>query len=265
KIGLCKIRNLQYEDALAYFEVCENHAEIYDDKKTYQLVLYDKALCYKKLNKLELAVETIDKYLNFKDRKDTPTFYIYASMIKANCYDEMSKFDRAIEIYNMLISQISEDSTPLTGLVYSALGTVYLHKEDFDASLRCFEKSLQIRSVIDRSNLSHTLIEMAELFLKQKLYYEAINTIKSGLAEAESYKDYEYMLKGNNKLANIYEDLKDTAGMKEVYVTIADLLKTTKDYKELVSVYVKLALIYIDENDNDTAKEYLKRSQEIDL
>ena len=84
-IGLCKARASKYKDALSYFDICERYSIMYKDTKTQQLVLYDIALCYKKINKFDLALKNIEKYLLSSNKEDN--FYFYANILKANCYE----------------------------------------------------------------------------------------------------------------------------------------------------------------------------------
>jgi len=263
KIGLCKERNFQYEDAIIFFKLCEHYSVLQKDIKTHQLALYDKALCYKKTDELDLALEAIDKYLAFSDKEEDTNFYIYANVLKANCYSDMGKTDTAIETYHHLLSQISQDNNPSLGLIYTNLGLVYLNKDDFKRSLESFEKSEDIRTKNDKINLSHTLIEKSEYFSKQGLYEEAIKTIQLGLASAAIYKDYEYLLKGNYNLAAIYERMSDISNLKSTYLAIITLLKEKNKFNKLASIYVKLSLIYLDENNINAAKECLVSSQKL--
>lgn len=259
RIGLCKARACKYNDALSYFDICQRYSLMYKDTKTQQLVLYDIALCYKKINKFELALETIQKYLFFCSKEDN--FYYYANILKANCYEALGKYDIVIEIYTSLISKISKPEDPLLVYIYNNLGLVYLDKADFNTSLEYFEMAEKIVLHNENPNLCHTLIEKSELFFRQQLYPDAIKTITLGLKYAEAYNDYEYLLKGNYNLLRIYESMDDISNLKKVYLIIADLLKVNNNSSELTSIYVKLSLIYLNENDIEQAKKCLVLSQ----
>ena len=255
KIGLCKAKSLQYNDALSYFDICNRYSVMYKDAKTQQLVLYDMALCYKKINKFELALETIQKYLILSNKEEN--FYFYANILKANCYEAIGKYDIVIEIYNCLLEELSKPEDPSLGYIYNNLGLVYLDKADFIKSLEYFEMAEKIIRNVDKSNLCHTLIEKSELFFRQKLYSKAIETIILGLREAEAYSDYEYLLKGNYNLLRIYEKMNDISNLKKIYLTIINLLRINNNFSELTSIYVKLSLIYLNENDIEEAKNIL--------
>ena len=261
QIGLCKAKSSKYKDALTYFDICERYSIMYDDTKTQQLLLYDIALCYKKLNKLDLALVSIEKYLLSSNKEDV--IYIYANILKANCYEAIGKYDIVIEIYNCLLAELPKHEDTLIGYIYNNLGLVYLDNFDFKTSLQYFEMAEKIRHTIDKPNLCHTLIEKSELFFKQRLYTDAIKTTKLGLKNAEIYKDYECLLKGNYNLSRIYERLNDISNFKKVYLTIANLLKIKNNFSELVSIYSKLSLIYLNENNIKETKKYLFLLQKI--
>lgn len=261
QIGLCKIRSFQYNDALSYFDICEHYSIMYKDIKTHQLVLYDIALCYKKLNKLDLALENIEKYLLFSNKEDD--FYYYANILKANCYEAIGKHDIVIEIYTSLLAEISKVEGPLLGYIYNNLGIVYLDKADYKTSLEYFEMAEKIRNTVDKYNLCHTLVEKSEVFFRQQLYVDAINIIKSGIASAEFHKNYECLLKGNYSLLRIYEKINSISNLKNTCLTIAKFLKDNNNFNELTSIYVKLSLLFLNENDVEEAKKCLILSQNL--
>ena len=261
QIGLCKARTFQYNDALSYFEICERYSVMYKDTGTHQLALYDIALCYKKINKFELALENIEKYLSGSNKEDI--FYFYANILKANCYEAIGKYDIVIDIYNCLLAELKKPEGSLLGYIYNNLGLVYLDKNDFNTSLVYFELAEKIINDIDRPSLCRTLIEKSELYFRQNLYTQAIRTVKLGLKDAKIYKDYEYLLKGNYTLIRIYEIVNDISNIKKIYLTIINLLSVTNDFSELTSIYVKLALLYLNDNEIEEAKKCLILSQKL--
>jgi tetratricopeptide (TPR) repeat protein len=261
QIGLCKANSCNYNEALSYFDICKRYSVTYNDALTHQLVLYDMAVCYKRINKIELALESIQKFLLFSNKEDK--IYFYANILKSNCYEAMGKYDTVIEIYNNLLVEISKPKDPILGYIYTNLGLVHLYKCDFKTSLEYFEMAENIRNAVDKNNLCHTLIEKSELFLKQHLYADAVKTLTLGLAGAEINKDYEYLLKGNYSLIRVYEIMDDIVNLKKTSLVLADLLKINNNLSELTSIYIKLSLIYINENDIQKAKECLILSQSI--
>lgn len=260
RIGLCKAITFNYTEAILYFKFSQQYALINKDRTIQKSSLYDIAKSYKKLNKIDLALEYIDMYLSICEKENDFNYYIYANILKANCYEIHKKIDTVIDIYNSILNEFSNNENPLLGYVYNNLGLAYLHKCNFDESKKHFEMAEKIRSTLDKSTLSQTLIEKSNLFFKQGLYRDAINSIELGLINAKRYKNFEDLLKGNYMLIHIYTVLNDKENLKRTYLTIIDLLKEINNIPELISVYNQLSLIYLEENNILEAKEILLSS-----
>lgn len=261
KIGLCKARLLHCKEALAFFNLSEHYAKIYNDKAIMKLSIYNCAKCYVVLNKAEDALKNIAIFLTLCNKKEEFTSYINANILKANCYEAIKNFDAAIDIYTALLSENIDSNNSSLGYIYNNLGLSYLNKNDFNNSLKFFNKAEEFRINIDKENLSHTLIEKSGVFIKQGLYSESIELIKSGLKIAESFSDYDSLIKGNYELTRIYKNLNDSSNLKKTYFNIVNLFSKLNKYDELVSIYINLSIIYLDENNIEEAKKYLLMSQ----
>ncbi|MCB2293566.1 helix-turn-helix domain-containing protein [Clostridium algoriphilum] len=260
KIGYCKAKALQYAEALSFFYLSQRYSIMYNDKKTEKRSIYDIAKCYMKLNKINLALENIEKFLILCNKEEDYNSYIYANILKANCFEAREEFNTAIDIYDSLLIENIDCNNPVLGYIYNNLGLAYLDKNDFNNSLEYFNKAEQLRIKINSANICHTIIEKSSVFIKQGFYNDAITYIESGLKLAEDNMDYEYLIKGNYELVRIYEILNDVLNLKKTYLNIADFLKIINKYSELVSVYTKLSIIYLNENNVEDAKEYLLMS-----
>jgi tetratricopeptide (TPR) repeat protein len=262
KIALCKANLLQYKEALSYFNLARDYAAVYNDIDINEISIYHIAKCYKKLNKIDLAKVHINNYLSICNKDKNFNYYVYANILKANCYEIEEKFDSVIDIYNHLIDEISDLKNPLLAIIYNNLGLAYFHKEDFKTSVNYFEMAEKLRNEIDKANLSHTLIEKSSVFLKQKLYDEAIKTLELGLINAENYNDIEYLVKGNYMLADIYNTLKDIENSEKFCLKIVDLLKDTNS-ADLALIYNKLSIMYLNQNKINKSKRYLMLLQNL--
>lgn len=257
KAGLCKALMLNCTEAIIYFNFANQYASLYKDLTVQKSSLYDLAKCYKKLNDIDLALKHIDMYLSLCDRIEDFNYYIYANILKANCYELKGKIDCVIDIYNALLNELSDNRSHLLGYIYNNLGLAYLYTENFDESKKYFEMAEKIRIDLDKSILSQTLIEKSNLFIKQGLYDDAIKSINLGLTNAKKYKNFNELLKGNYMLVHIYEILNDSRNLKNTYLTISKLLKEINNIPELIYIYNKLSVIYLDENNISKSREYL--------
>ncbi|SMC23254.1 Tetratricopeptide repeat-containing protein [Clostridium acidisoli DSM 12555] len=261
RMGISKGKNLQHEVAIVYFNLSQYYSFVYDDKKIQQSSLYNLANAYFYSNKIDLALETIEKYLTISDESDP--FYNFGFNTKANCYELRGDYDRAIETYKDLICKISDKVTPILGYVYNNLGLNYCHKDDFKESLKYFEMAEKFRSELDKVNLGVTLIEKSNVFLKQNLYTDAIKTIDEGLNYAIEYNDMEYLIKGYYTLADIYDKLSNWVNLENVYMKLVELLKINNDKNNLKSIYDKMALMYLRQDKPSLCQEYLLLSNDL--
>jgi tetratricopeptide (TPR) repeat protein len=261
KIGLCKGMFLNYTEALSFFNLSMHYAKLYNDTVIMKRSIYNCAKCYVALNKIEDALRNIDIYLTLCNKKEDFTSYINANILKANCYEFIENFNTAIDIYIALLNQNMDSNNSSLGYIYNNLGLAYLNKNDFNNSLKYFDKAEKFRTNSDKKNLSHTLIEKSGVFIKQGLYNEAIELIESGLKLANSYHDYDSLSKGNYELIRIYKNLNDSSNLKKTYLNIANLFEKLNKYSEVVSIYINLSIIYLDENNIEEAKKYLLMSQ----
>lgn len=63
RLGSCRGKSSQYDAAIVYFNLTQYYTFDYEDKKIHNLFLYNLAITYKKINKTDLALENIEKYL----------------------------------------------------------------------------------------------------------------------------------------------------------------------------------------------------------
>ncbi|WP_176212582.1 helix-turn-helix transcriptional regulator [Clostridium acidisoli] len=263
KLGVFNADGLKYEAAIEYYQLSQYYCTLYKDVKTKKLCLYSLAMCYRRLNKIELALETIEKFLSVSDEKEDFRLYFFACNTKATCYNTKGKYDKAIDIYKDLLLKISDDKNVFLGYIYNNLGLNYSAKNDFKQSMKYFEMAAKFKNEFSKSNLSHTLIEKSEVLLKQNLIDDAIKSIKLGLEYAKEYKDLEYLLKGNYLLMDIYDKLNDNEKLEKVYINIIELLKLTKNTKELKDLYNELALKYLRQNKAEICEQYLLLSKNL--
>lgn len=260
KMGLCKGILLNYTEAVSFFNLSMHYSKLYNDKNIMKRSIYNCAKCYVALNKVENALENIKTFLTLFNKKDDFTSYINANILKANCYEAIENFDSAIDIYTSLLNEDIDYTDFSLGYIYNNLGLAYSNKNDFNNSLKYFNKAEKFRTNIDKETLSHTLIEKSDVFIKQGLYKDAIALIESGLKLADSFGDYEYLIIGNYRLIHIYESLNDLANLKKIYLNNISLFNELNRDSELISIYTKLAILYLDEDNVKEAKKFLLMS-----
>jgi HTH-type transcriptional regulator, quorum sensing regulator NprR len=264
QLGHCKYKLLQFGDALLYFERSYYYSKIYENMQIQRISIYNMAMCYKKLDKIETALYYVDMYLSLCDKHAYFDVYVlYANILKANCYELQNDIDKALNIYNCLVSKFSNSKDPILGIVYNNLGLIYLKKDEYLKSLEYFNLAQKFRMDNDIPTISHTIIEKSEVFIKQKLYTEAIMLIELGLEFANNYNDMEYLLKGKQMLVQIYTVLTDYPKLESTCISMLELLKDTKDYNKILEIYNILSIMYLSQNNTIKVKDYLLMSQKL--
>ncbi|MDD3225818.1 MAG: hypothetical protein PHX70_14160, partial [Clostridium sp.] len=167
------------------------------------------------------------------------------------------EYDKEIEIYKEALLKITDRKNIFIGYAYNNLGRAYAAKNDFKESMKYFEIARKIIKELDKSLLSHNIIEKSEVLLKQNLFNEAIETAELGLKYAEEFKDVEYLLKGNYLLSDVYNKQKNYKNLESTYLKILKLLDTCEDKNNLKLVYTKLALMYLKQGNSKMCEKYL--------
>lgn len=259
RLGLCKLNELYYSEALEFFNKAYSLTFANDDLITRKNTIYNISLCYRKLFKLDESISYINSYLNLCDKESEFTNYVYAKVIEANCYRDKKEFYNALDIYNCLIGCFNNANEPILAYVYENLGILYSDNNDYEKAIECIDISQNIRTATDISNLSKSLIEKAFILIKQKKDNEAILLINLGIDLAKKYNDKEYELKGYYLLAIIFERNDNIKELEETYIEIINMIKENRNDKEIFDVYRKLCLIYLKNNDTEKAIKLLEK------
>lgn len=262
KLAICKLSVLSYEEALAYLFKSYFYCDKFNDKTNLQKCIFNIALTYKKINEYDNSLLYIDKFLNMINPKEQINQYIDAIVIKCNCYVNKGDFKTSIDIYNSTINYFDNIPNISLGYIYTNLGENYLNLNDLDQSLTYFDKAIQIRTLYDGSTLSHSLIDKAQVLIKQSLYKESVYLIKEGILLAEKYDDIECIIKSYELLEDIYIKLNDKDNLEEIYFLLIENLKGVNSLK-LLGIYIKLSIFYTENNNIDKSKEFLYEAEKL--
>jgi HTH-type transcriptional regulator, quorum sensing regulator NprR len=260
KLGKCKLKLMEFEEAAIYFRKAYFMSIENGDKSTMSNSCFNLALVLKKLNNLNDSLYFIDKYLEVCDIKCFRSEHLNALLLKSNCYLDSGDYKLALKSYEMLLS-IAIDDIVLQGYIYNNLGLIYLKMNNSNTALEFFEKSEKIRSEIDPKRLSATLIDKSSVFIHEGRYPQAIELLEKGIFEAKKLNDYSYMIKGLCLLEQIYQKLDDIKSLELIYIRQIGIMKTIKQYKnEALKLYLKLIQIYLKNGMLDQAQRLIEES-----
>jgi len=258
KLGLCKLNELLYAEALEFFNKAYFLSKISNDLYTQKHSVYNISLCHRKLHKLDESIEYADKYLVLCNKSEDLLNYVYANVVKANCYRDLEKIEDAEKIYVSLLDEFSSLNDPSLAYVYDNLGLLYADIEEYDKAAESLDFSQKIRTETDFSNLDKSLIDKASILIKQKRYNEALILLNLGIDLATKFNDIEYELKGYYMLIEINSEIGATTELETTYIKILKIAEEKNDYKSISVICNKLCLMYLNNNMADKAIEFLK-------
>ncbi|WP_291576284.1 transcriptional regulator [Clostridium sp. UBA4548] len=264
RLGMCKLRELDYVEALLYFNRANHYAVEFKDKVVEINSIFNIALTYKKMGKIEEALKYIDIYISkISDFSDYSERCPQVNILKANCLNEKGYIEESILVLTETLNNFTNLKEEIKGTIYNNLGSFYLDLGDYDSSLIAFNKSESIRVEHDEALLSHTIINKAELYIEKELYTEATLLLKMGCDIAKKYNENYYLIEGYYLLIDVYKKLCKLEEAEELYHKIIEIADTKYNSSQLLKAYLKLIELYINQNKLKEAGDIIKVSQKI--
>lgn len=266
KLGKCRLMEMNFEEALSYFLKCLFFSNELLDTESAKNCLYNIALVYKKMGDFDNSLKYINQFLDICNPNDNFHEYIGGLILKSNCYLEKSENEMAVNMLNDILNKYYDRLGPLLGYIYNSLGLIYFKLDLIALSLEYFDMAINIRQNTDMSNLSHTLIDKSRVYIKQKLYSEAILLLQRGLAVARKFYDKEYILISYSLLEEVYILITNTEKLEQIYLEVIKLLSNSDvgtDVENLIDAYIKLSTIYLENKKYDKCKDILQKIKKI--
>ncbi|MCM0648237.1 helix-turn-helix domain-containing protein [Clostridium swellfunianum] len=259
RLGECKANKFDYLEANSFFGRAYYYAMLYKDSKAEKEAIYNIAANFKKLEKYDEALEYTQRYLELCNKEKELKEYICASVLKANCYRYKQNKEKALKICMDAMAELSDKNNEAAWHLYSNIGLIYLEENDLDTSLEWLDKAEKAAENSCVFNLSLTYIQKSSIFIKNGSYEEGIKFANKGLKLALETSDILTTMKAYRKLIDGYSCIGDFTNLKSTYIKLLDVLKNKEAYKaEVVKIYNKLALLYLEQNDIEMCKKYLQ-------
>lgn len=259
KLGACKLEEADYLEALEYFSKAFHYSTLYNDNKIKIYSLFNISLVYSNLGKYEKAIQYSDELLSFCDKEKDSHDYINAYITKAISLREMGRIDEAIEMLNNLVS-LSQDNKNLLVYIYNNLGATYLKTKDYEKALLYYNYAEGIVGWDDKYLMHGNKIDKAQVYTDMGKCSEAISLVEEGIGQAEEYNDIEYLLKSYYMMIELYRNDKCNKRVKGLCHRLLTTIETKKLNMDKQDIYCRLSLIYLNENDIEKSKEYLRLS-----
>lgn len=262
RLGNCKYDTEKYKEALTFYNTAHDYSKINGDRITEENSVYNIALTHKKLNNIYESHKFIDYFFELFDLYEEEkryTMYAYAVILKSNCYVIEGKFSEALDAYELVKSKFEYLKTTLIGVIYHNIAFLYLKLENIETALEYFDKAEGLISTLEGSDFGHVLIEKSAVYIKQKKYSEAIESLEKGISLVKKYYNAKALLEGYYLLEEIYSKLKEYHKLEEVYLNILDLIVEKDDEeKEIFRIYMELSEISIHGGYINKSSKYLE-------
>jgi HTH-type transcriptional regulator, quorum sensing regulator NprR len=261
KLGKCKLMTLDLSESLAYFIRAYNLSIECGNVTIKKYSLYNLALVYGRLDKLEEAQTYIDNYISLCDSKSDFYEVVDAEVLQAFYFAKEGKYEESIETYLKILTKETKIKDTSLALIYNNLGVDYFEINNLENSIEYFNKAQHLRETRDISKLCRTLIDKSKVYIKNKLTNEAIRLLNEGLDMAIIYSDLEYIITSYNLLEEIYTSLHDKNSLNLLYKKILFILKNKANNQHMVNIYtticVKSLIHDCDKQDNEEYKNKL--------
>lgn len=269
-MGINKLQVLQYDEAIVYFESSLMIMNMLKRYEIYTKTLYNLALAYLSIYRVDEAITTINKCYEKLDKSSETQLYIKLKILEANCYEEKGMFGKCIQVYYALLNEEDDVSNTLLGNIYNNLALLHLREKNYDESSMYFQRAYDSRNTYDKSLLSHVIIHRAELYYDTLELEKFYTSIFQGIELCKKYNDYEYWVKALMKLEKAYKKENNTEKLRVIYLEMLEISKKNNLEKnimyalnKLISLEIKLKNFGLAFEYNDMLNKYLEKTVNI--
>ncbi|WP_040214787.1 helix-turn-helix transcriptional regulator [Clostridium polynesiense] len=265
-MGVCKLKLIQYEEAILYFTNALYISELDDSYGIYNRVAVNLSLAYINIGKIEECLSIIEEFSTKIDKDKENIIYIKMELLRANCYEYKKDYEKCLGIYwdlldgldinNIFQGEVNKEYGNLLGIIYNNMANVLLIQEKYDESEIYFDKSYDVRINYDIEWLSHSLIEKSRLYIKWLEYDKAEEVIYKGIELCKKYNDYEYWLIALKELEKIYSYNKNYEELINVYTDLIKLSDKNEIEKHKVYALNKLIKLEVSLNNMEKVQYY---------
>ncbi len=248
-IGSIKLKKLQYEEALIYYEEALNYCYINNTFTIKNSIQYNLAAVLHNIKDFDKSIKVIEEALS---NNIGEALYIKLQILKGGNYMETNSIEEALNIYNTISK--SNLSDRLMGIVYNNIALCYMNKGQYYESGRYFDLALNITKAIPKMKCK-VMLSKATMNREIGKIQEARKILKEGIELINITKDYEYKFKYLNELYLLEERDKNTENMKKIVLEILKFAQYGKLNEEMVWARKKLIDIAMKENDLSILKE----------
>ncbi len=216
-----------YDQALIHHNQGLNIAKEYANQKAIATAYINIGKVYAASKQEELAKENFLNAIKIGDKIKNPLIKSIANSSLGDFNKQLNKDNISTQYYIEALDNILQtDNIYMQGIAYKNVGLMQNQTNQKEASATSFKKALQKLEIVnDKKELSEINFFLGEFYQDIKDYDNAIIYMKNSLGFAELSGHQEFIKKGYENLANVYErnnDFKNAYNYQKYYCAIKD-------------------------------------------
>lgn len=231
RLGACYYNLNKYNLALQCFNHCYYNLKKYTGNvdRMEEKVLYNLALCNKKLHKNSEALYYIEKI--FLINNVETSLINLALILKANVLLALKRFDQALEIY----TYIADQNIDYLYIIQNNMAEALRKLNRVDDSIKYLTKSINNQISSPSPNTTISLRNMAENYRNQNMKRESIVFYEYALDNSVKFNQVNELLMCYEALFNLYNEIKRQDKKESLYNSLYDLVNKNSIPKEFLS------------------------------
>ena len=245
-IGSCFLKQFNVDQALLYYNkayttALEKNILSIDNARKYSL--FNIILCYKKLKKFDLALQTLRSLLRLKNIEDDLMDQII--LLEASIYCEMNNFEKSLKLYHNLLKRESYLSPNILGLTYNNIAELYRKTGNIDTSLYYNSLAFSIKDKMSEKYASNFLLTSAICHKALNQLHTSIDLLNKAINLSVKYKYHEVMIDAMICLCEIYLSENDFHALEKQINILKDFVECNEIYSKYGTVYALLSEYYL--------------------
>ncbi len=230
-IGVFYRRKGNYSKSLSSYEKALEIARQMKIQRDESAVLSNIANIYKNVGQCSKSLRYLQDALRIDKKQDNIIFIAMDLInigetyrIRGSLTNKKSDFERALKDFNECL-ELLKTVTPKNDTVISLkvkllnnIGSVFLHLENFNSSIRYFEYGSKIANqILDYESISMILSNMGSVYLKKEDYTRALNYYLKSINIAERIKASHVLWEAYFGIGKCYESLEQFSKAIDYY------------------------------------------------
>lgn len=255
KTGSALLYGRKYVEALPYFRLAKDHAQLLGDDKLLSQALINMGVCYTYLGQLAEGVYHYKQALPILSKIKDDKLLGMVNYNLAHSHKERALYDEAILYIHPAIENFEKiGDQHRIARSYSTLGNIYREIGKDSLSIEYHSRSLKIsRSINDKEEVSSSLNDLGNSYKALYSYDQALHFYSKSLATGDSV--YQATTLGN--MAEVYGLQGNFIKSEEYFQKALVLRQREKDVKAVANLLTDLGRLYLNMNKITQAQEKL--------